>query len=89
MNNNNFNFIIIEGNLIADPTFKSDKIKFTISSQREAFDAIEVPIYCDGKLAQVASNELKEGSKVLVSGVLTTKGVYAKELTYLKGGSNE
>lgn len=80
---NNFNFSILEGNLTDDPSLSDEVLNFSLLSQRDGSKDLVVKITCEGSLALVCNKYLKQGSKVLVSGVLTENGIFAKEVNFL------
>jgi len=80
---NNFNFSILEGNLVKDPEYREvgdgvSLCKFSIGSNRafkkkngeveEQSNFFEITTWA--KLAEVCHRYLKKGSRVLVSGLL-------------------
>lgn len=80
---NNFNFSIVEGNLVKDPEVKmvtngNALCKFRIGSNRTRInkegEKVEESGFFDvttwAKLAEICGKYLKKGSKVLVSGIL-------------------
>jgi single-strand DNA-binding protein len=88
----NFNFSVIEGNLVEDPTVmqvKGDRklCKFTIGNSRDftkangesVRDANFIPVTTWAKLAENCGRYLKKGSRVLVSGVLKQDSYTDKE----------
>lgn len=91
---NNFNFSIIEGNLVKDPTMTDNVLSFMLGSTTETKKENQVvttvnsfEIRCEDRLAEVCEKYLKTGSKVLVSGKLELDNgslyIMAKEINFL------
>lgn len=90
---NNFNFSILEGNLVNDPMVESNDpivVKFEIVNLRQTMVNGEMvektlvrEIRVEGKLAEVCSKYLKKGSKVLVSGCHDDAYILGKEVNFL------
>jgi len=88
---NNFNFTVIEGNLVDDPYDGS----FTIVSTERQTDIdgrqvnaeVSFDVHTTGKLADVVQKYLKKGARVLVSGKLANDGsafyLDGKEVNFL------
>ena len=87
---NNFNFCIVEGNLIDAAGVINNGCEFFIASNRECIKdgekfvkTLTVKITAYDKLGEVCNKYLNKGSKVLVSGTLTEDGLEAKEVNFL------
>jgi len=87
---NNFNFVIIEGNLVSDPTYDNGEVKFSVVSNRDIIkdgetisNPLTVNIKVYSKLGEVCFKYLKQGSKVLVSGNLCNDYILGKEVNFL------
>lgn len=94
----NFNFSVVEGNLVEDPKLlrtKGDRMlcKFTIGNNRdyrkadgeEVKNANFIPVTTWAKLAETCGKYLKKGSRVLVSGSIKQDSYVDKEGVNRKG----
>ena len=78
-----FNFATVEGILKTDPKATEDGVAFWIVNNPDA----EILIECKGRLGVTANEQLKEGSRILVSGRMKGNGVVlANDINFLNKG---